>query len=146
MKRLSGTIPEHIAQRVAALRALDAALSECLPADCAAHCQAAGLSDGTLHLVADSPAWRARLHFFSSRIINQISRLGKFHVSRISIRVGRPQQRDAAPAGTRRGRSIPPEAARGLASLARETTEPELRSVLERLARLGDSEQTNGQE
>lgn len=137
MKRLSGAIPEHIAQRIAGLRALDAALRECLPAECAAHCRAAGIDGSTLHLVADSPAWRARLHFYSSRIIRQISGLGKSPVSRVRIRVGRPE----APLRAARLRpddpGIPPEAARGLASLARETGDPELRAVLERLSARG---------
>lgn len=135
MKRLGGAIPEHIAQRAAALRALDAALRECLPPDCASHCRAAGITDGTLHLVADSPAWRARLHFHSPEIIRHISGLGKSPVSRISIRVGRPEAPGPARKGPRGERGIPPEAARGLASLAGETADPGLRDVLERLSR-----------
>lgn len=135
MKRLSGAIPEHIAQRAAALRALDAALGECLPPECAAHCRAAGIADGTVHLVADSPAWRARLHFYSPQIIKQISGLSKSPVSRVSIRVGAPE----APGPIRKDapgdRGLPPEAARGLASLADETGDPGLRDVLQRLSR-----------
>lgn len=134
MKRLSGAIPEHIAQRIAGLRALDAALRECLPADCAAHCRAAGISDGTLHLVTDSPAWRARLHFYSSRIINQISGLGKSPVSRVRIRVARPEAASPGPPGREGAAGIPDDAARGLAALARDTDDAELRAVLDRLA------------
>lgn len=140
MKRLSGAIPEHIAQRIAGLKALDAALGECLPADCAAHCRAAGLADGTLHIVTDSPAWRSRLHFYSGRIINHIRRLGKSPVTRVQIRVARPEPPPRAQRGTGDGRPVPPEAARALASLARETADPELRAVLERLARRGRDE------
>jgi len=137
MKNLRGAIPGHIARRVATLRCLDDALRDCLPAECCNHCRAAGVSDGTLFLIADSPAWRARLHFYSSRIINHFSRLGKPPIVRIKVRVAHALgvRAPRRPAGS--ARTIPPETARGLASLARDTEDPALRQVLERLSAHG---------
>jgi len=135
MKRLDSTIPGHIAQRVATLRMIDDALRDCLPAECCAHCRAGGLADGVLHLVTDSPAWRARLHFYSRRIISHFSRLGKSSVSSVKVRVApavAPPARRKAPGPPR---SIPPDTARALTSLAAETGDDALRRVLERLAR-----------
>jgi len=139
MKQLRGAIPEHIAARIARLRPLDAALRECLPTDCAAHCRAAGISYRTLHVVADSPAWRARIRFHSQAIIKQINRLSNSPVERVDIRVGQPEAPGPPPAPKRRQPGVPASAARGFASLAAETDDDDLRRVLERLARRDDS-------
>jgi len=135
MKRLDSSIPGHIAQRVAALHLVDDALRACLPAECCAHCHAAGLTDGVLHLVADSPAWRARLHFYSRRIISHFSRLGKPRVESIRIRVGYAARAGAPAREMGPPRSIPPDTARALRSLADEVTDEDLRAALERVAR-----------
>lgn len=138
MKQLPGAVPAHIQQRVLTLRLLDQALRDCLPAECHAHCRAAGLSDGTLYVATDSPAWRTRLRFHSSQIISHVSRLGKFPVTRLELRVSRALEPPVhrAPAGP--ARAIPANSARAFASLAQETSDPGLRAVLERLARRGE--------
>lgn len=138
MKRLPGAFPAHIQQRVLTLRLLDQALRECLPAECHAHCRAAGLSDGTLYVATDSPAWRTRLRFYSSQIISHVSRLGKLPVTRLELRVSRAleppvRHRQAGPP-----RTIPDSSARAFAALAQDTPDAGLRAVLERLARRGD--------
>lgn len=137
MRTIQGAIPAHILQRVGLLRALDDALRDCLPAECSAHCRATGLADGTLHLVADSPAWRARLHLYSSRIIKHFRRLGKFSVERVKVRVGPGPA--PAPAARTPGpeRTLPPASARALRALADATGDPELQQALRRLARHG---------
>lgn len=137
MRALHGAIPAHILQRVGLLRALDEALRDCLPAECSAHCRATGLADGTLYLVADSPVWRARLHFYSNRIIRHFNRLGKFSLARVKIRVAHglepPRvEREPGPA-----RTLPAASARALRSLADEAGDPELARALRRLARHG---------
>lgn len=137
MKRLSGAIPGDIARRVASLQSLDAALRDCLPPECAAHCRVAGLSGTTLHLVADSPAWRARIGFYSREIIQHISRLRKSPVERLNIRVGRPEAPGPQRSALGGAPPMPRQAARAFAALAAETTDPELRKVLERLSRHG---------
>lgn len=137
MKRLPGAVPAHILQRVMTLRLLDEALRDCLPAECHGHCRAGGLSGGTLRLVADSPAWRTRLRFHSSRIISHISQLGNLPVKRVEIRVSRamePPRRTTHPGPPR---SMPADSARAFGALAADTPDPELRQVLERLARRG---------
>ncbi len=138
MKRLGGAIPEHLAARIARLRPLDAALRESLPTDCAAHCRAAGISQGTLRIIADSPAWRARIQFHSRSIVKQINRLSNSTVERVDVRVGRPEAPGRPPTPKRRRPGIPASAARGFASLAAQTDDDDLRRALERLARSSD--------
>lgn len=134
MKTLRGTIPAHIRQQVAHLRVLEDALRDCLPAECCSHCRVAGISGDTLLIVADSPAWRSRLHFYSDRIISHFSQVGKSAVDRVRIQVAAtggvqsPAPRRDPPL------RLPAEAARGFASLARDTDDPDLRRALERLA------------
>ena len=134
MKSIRGTIPAHIRQQVAQLRVLEDALRDCLPAECCSHCRVAGIYGETLLLVADSPAWRSRLHFYSDRIISHFSHLGKSPVQRVRIRVAAgcgiqpPAPRQDPPL------RLPAEAACGFASLARDTEDRDLRRALERLA------------
>ncbi|MDZ7786849.1 MAG: DUF721 domain-containing protein [Halofilum sp. (in: g-proteobacteria)] len=134
MKSIRGTIPAHIRQQVTQLRVLEDALRDCLPAECCNHCRVAGIFGETLLLVADSPAWRSRLHFYSDRIISHFSHLGKSPVHRVRIRVAAgtgiqpPASRCDPPL------RLPAEAAQGFASLARDTEDRDLRKALERLA------------
>lgn len=142
MKSIRGTIPAHIRQQVAHLRFLEDALRDCLPAESYSHCRVAGIFGETLLLVADSPAWRSRLHFYTDRIISHFSHLGKsptqslgkspIHRVRIRVAAGSgvepPAPRRDAPL------RLPDEAARGFASLARDTDDHDLRRALERLA------------
>lgn len=134
MKSIRGTIPAHIRQQVAQLRVLEDALRDCLPEECCNHCRVAGIFGETLLLVADSPAWRSRLHFYTDRIISHFSHLGKSPVHRVRIRVTAgagiqpPAPRCDPPL------RLPAEAAQGFASLARDTEDRDLRKALERLA------------
>lgn len=137
MRALHGAIPAHILQRVRLLRTLDEALRDCLPAECGVHCRATGLEDGTLYLIADSPVWRARLHFCSSRIISHFSRLGKFSVTRVKIRVGHGLEPPAIDRVQGPARTLPAPSARAFRALADATGDPELQRALRRLARHG---------
>lgn len=142
MKSVRGTIPAHILRRIAELRQLETVVQDCLPAECYRHCRVAGVSNGVLTLVVDSPAWRARLHFYSSRIIRDCRRSGKFGVERVRVRVGRPDP--VSPPAPRRDapRRLPPASARAFAALAELTADPELCRALERLASDGDGNET----
>lgn len=137
MRPLNGAIPAHILQRVGLLRALDEALHDCLPGECSAHCRATGLVDGTLYLVADSPVWRARLHFYSNRIIRHFNRLGKFPVTRVKIRVGHALEPPPVRHAPGPERTLPAASARALRLLADTTEDAELQRALRRLARHG---------
>ncbi len=134
MKSIRGTIPAHIRQQVTQLRVLEDGLRDCLPAECCNHCRVAGIFGETLLLVADSPAWRSRLHFYTDRIICHFTHMAKFPVQHVKIRVTAgtgvqpPQPRRDPPL------RLPAEAARGFASLARDTDDRDLRRALERLA------------
>ncbi|MEX0607013.1 MAG: DUF721 domain-containing protein [Halofilum sp. (in: g-proteobacteria)] len=140
MKRLPGAVPAHILQRITTLRLLDEALRECLPAECQAHCRAAGLSGHTLHLVTSSPAWRTRLRFHSTRIINHVGQLGNVTVTRVDIRVRRTIEAVRPLKKTGVPRTIPSHSARAFAALAEETEDAGLKGALQRLARHGRDE------
>lgn len=135
---MPGAVPAHIQQRVLTLRLLDQALRDCLPAECHAHCRAAGLSDGILYLATDSPAWRTRLRFHSDRIISHVRGLGKFPVTRLELRVSRSLEPPVARTHAGPARAIPASSARAFGALAQETSDSGLRAVLERLARRGE--------
>lgn len=134
MKRIRGTIPAHLVQRAARLRVLEEALRDCIPAECCNHCRVAGIFGDTLVLIVDSPSWSARVRFYSPRIISHFRDLGKSEVGRIRTRVG--IVRTSGPAAPRRDPPLrmPAETARGFASLAHDTDDPELRQALARLA------------
>lgn len=137
MKTVRGAIAGPIARHVNELRQIDAMLRDCLPADCCAHCRAARLDAGTLYLVADSAAWRARLHFYSARIIRHFNRMDKFPLQRIRVRVGRVNPPEP-PRNRRPGPSpIPADTARAFGTLAGEVDDPGLRRALQKLAQRG---------
>lgn len=139
MKPVRGALPPRILQQISILSRIEEILQECLPAACRPHCRASRLEDGTLYLVADSAAWRARLHFHSAGIIRHFKRLGKFPVEHVRVRVGRLTE-IRHPERTRQAPSpIPATTARALALLADETDEPGLRSALKRLATRGEA-------
>jgi hypothetical protein len=137
MKTVRGAIAGPLFQQVSLLRQLDGILRDCLPAECCDHCRAARLDAGTLHLVTDSAAWRARLHFYSARIIRHFNRIDKFPLQRVRVRVGRVTPSEPAPPARPGPAPIPPDTARAFATLAGEVDDPGLRRALERLAARG---------
>lgn len=142
MKSVRGTIPAHILRKVAELRELDNILQDCLPAECYRRCQAAGLSNGTLTLIAESPAWRARLHYYSDRIIRHYRRSGKSGIERVRVRVGRSTPVQTPTPRRDPPRRLPRGSARTFAALAESTIDPDLRRALERLANSGNDDGT----
>lgn len=144
MKPVRGVLPPRVLQQVSILHRIEKDLRDCLPADCCTHCRAARLEDGILHLVADSAAWRARLHFHSARIIRHFRRLGKFPVERIRVRVGRLAEADVPGRPRAAPRPIPATTARALEQLAEETDDPGLRRALKRLAEHGGTDDPAG--
>lgn len=139
MKPVRGALPPQILQQISTLGRIEGILQECLPAACRPHFRASRLEDGTLHLVADSAAWRARLHFHSAGIIRHFKRLGKFPVERVRVRVGRLAE-IRHPESTRQAPTpIPAATARALDLLADETDDPGLRRALKRLATRGET-------
>jgi len=134
MKTVRGAIAGALFQHVSMLRQIDGMLRDCLPAECCDHCRAARLDADTLYLIADSAAWRARLHFYSARIIRHFNRIDKFSLQRVRVRVGRVTPPAAAPPARPGPAPIPADTARAFATLAREVEDPGLRRALERLA------------
>jgi hypothetical protein len=140
MRNLRGVIPSHLRQRADTLGVLDQWLTGCLPADCRPHCRVSGMDGDTLVLVADSPAWRSRIHFLGDSIIRHFQRLDKLAIERVRVRVG-PAQPPARPRARRSGITEPPAAAaRALEELATEVDDEVLAASLRRLARRRQSE------
>lgn len=137
MKTVRGAISGRLFEHVSTLQKIEGMLRDCLPAECCDHCRAARLDAGTLYLVADSAAWRARLHFYSPRIISHFNRMDKFPVQRVQVRVGHAVPPEK-PAPARPGPSpVPATTARAFAALAGEVDDPGLRRALNRLAERG---------
>lgn len=137
MRSLGSLIPSHLRQRVATLRTLDELLADCLPTDCRSHCRAGGITDGSLVLVCDSPAWRSRIHFYSDHILKHFNRLDNISISRVKVRVGRPEAPQRPPPQRPAGGRPPAATARALDELADDTEDPALADTLRRLARHG---------
>lgn len=137
MRALPGVIPSHLRQRVTTLAVLEQQLNICLPAECRPHCRVAGVDGDTLVLIADSPAWRSRIHFAASQIIGHFNQLDKFSLTRLRIRVGRPEP-EAPP---RRSRTPGDEPSAGVArafeQLADDVDDEQLAASLRRLAARG---------
>lgn len=140
MKTVRGAISSRLVEQVSTLQQIEGILRDCLPAECCDHCRAARLDAGTLHLVADSAAWRARLHFYAPRIISHFNRMDKFPVQRVQVRVGRTATPEQPPPARPGLGPIPSTTARAFASLAEEVDDPTLRRALHRLARHGPKE------
>jgi predicted nucleic acid-binding Zn ribbon protein len=61
----------------------------------AAHCQPSRLEDGTLHVVADSPAWATQLTYLQGKLLDRLAaECGHGLVRRIQVRTneGRPRR------------------------------------------------------
>lgn len=137
MRSLRGVIPSHLRQRVATLAVLEQLLTECLPTDCRRHCRVAGVEGDTLILVADSPAWRSRIHFSARQIIGHFNQLDKFSLTRLRIRVGRPDPEAPPHRGRMPGDEPSAGVARAFEQLAAEVDDQRLAASLRRLAARG---------
>lgn len=135
MKSLETYIPLPIAAQLAQLQKINRALYEIIPIEFLGHIQAAGnpQQNGVLHIYADAPAWAAKLRFYKSNIVAGLtSRLG-LSIKSVHISI-HPKGGDRKPHSFKRP-SLSNNSAQLLASLAKNTEDPELKRALSALAK-----------
>jgi hypothetical protein len=133
-KYTGGGLYAQLLSRARELMALDARLHALIPAPLNEHCSVLSIRDGTLVLAADSPVWAARLRYYTSQLVNQLSGRQTVTVRTIRIRVHPPEKsfvaRHRQPALRLTSRN-----AMLLRRAAGSVTDPGLKSALLRLAR-----------
>ncbi|MEJ2095242.1 MAG: DUF721 domain-containing protein [Gammaproteobacteria bacterium] len=91
-KYTGGGLYAQLLSRARELMALDARLHALIPAPLNEHCSVLSIRDGTLVLAADSPVWAARLRYYTSQLVNQLSGRQTVTVRTIRIRVHPPEK------------------------------------------------------
>ncbi|MCC6207745.1 MAG: DUF721 domain-containing protein [Gammaproteobacteria bacterium] len=110
-----------------------------LPPSFQQHCRVAGITQQTLILHADSPAWATKLRYYCPQLPADLCQLPDFRqLTDIRIKVIPPEflqtSRQTSPPVRR---SLPPSAARLLRDVAATTSNAPLRDALLRLATRG---------
>ena len=103
-----------------------------LPLPLSLHCTVGGLRDGRITLVADTPAWAARLRFHGPALLQKLGR----GLSQVRVIISPPRQDRQPP---RRRAQLSESSARLLGDTASGVDDPQLRAALLRLARRGRS-------
>jgi hypothetical protein len=136
VRQLLGSPLSPLGRLVAAGRhqdAANAALQEFLEEPLKGRVCVARASSETLTLVADSPAWSARVRYLTPQILDHLrSRLENPRLRNVKI-VTRPTESRRPPPPPRRPR-LSGRAAELLTSVARASDDPALAAALERLA------------
>lgn len=125
---------EHsaIPHKVRALAVLERQILSLLPPEFAPHCRVAGVTGGRLLLVADTPAWAARLRFQGTQLVQHLGRVGTVTVRTVQVRIIPPID-ETRPAPRRIRLSA--ENARLLEQTAKGIRDARLAQALTRLAR-----------
>lgn len=129
---------EHvdIPHKVRALAILENQILSLLPPEFATHCRVAGVRGDRLLLVADTPAWAARLRFRSAQLVKHLvehpGRSGVVTVRTVQVRII-PPVTEVKPTPRRTRLSV--ENAQLLEQTARGIQDPRLAQALARLAR-----------
>jgi len=133
-KFTGGGLYTQLLSRARKLMALDAHLHALIPPPLNEHCSVLSIRDGTLMLAADSPVWAARLRYYTSQLVKQLSGRQTVTVRTVRIRVHPPEKpfvaRRRQPASRLTSRN-----ATLLRQAAGSVTDPGLKSALLRLAR-----------
>ena len=115
------------------LAELDGALREFLGEPLGQHCRVANVTDRTVTLLADSPAWCSRLRFRGTEVLQHLRRItGRPAFSHIVVRVRPPHA--VRPEPLRRRPRLSGATAKLLRSVAAGTEDQRLRNALLRLA------------
>lgn len=123
---------QSLLQQSQQLKQLNAQLAHLLPLPLSLHCTAAGVSNRTLTLLVESPAWATRLRLQTPSIIKG---LRNFQIEALTVKVRPPQTTPQTPSRARPRMS--PETANLLNNLAETTGDPKLKLALLRLAKNG---------
>lgn len=132
LERFGTSEHSDIPHKVRALAVLENRVLSLLPPEFAPHCRVAGLTGGRLLLVADTPAWAARLRFQGTHLVQHLGRVGTVTVRTVQVRIIPPvDETKPAPRRTR----LSAENARLLEQTAKGIQDPRLAQALTRLAR-----------
>ncbi len=135
LDQVGNSDPLSLTQRVRKLVLFERQVLACLPQELAVHCQVAGVRDGSLRLVTDSPSWAARLRFQEPLLIKALAGLGQRETRRIQVKVAPKEQPRSLPTHTFK---MTADNARLLEQTARAISDPNLAQALLRLAKRGD--------
>lgn len=119
------------------LLAWSTAVEQLLPDSHRAHCRVANVRNHTLVLLADSPAWAARLRFHAPTILRKLELDHKLSLRRVQIRVDPEAVR--APRRRVRRTGLSTHSGHLLRQAAQAVEDPQLKAALERLARRASS-------
>lgn len=120
---------QGLLQHTQQLKQLNAQLAHLLPLPLSLHCTAAGVSQQTLTLLAESSAWATRLRLQAPSIIRGLQ---SFNIRTLTVKI-QPVQK-AATATSRSRPKMSTDTANLLNDLAETTSDPKLKSALLRLA------------
>lgn len=108
-------------------------LLQCLPSNLSAHCRFVSLNGGKLTLSTDTSVRASQLRFYQQLILERVKNIPEFaQVATLKV-VITPQK--AKPVMTRPGMHISQETAQLLKEEALHTQDPDLRKILEKLAK-----------
>lgn len=125
----------RLAQRAAALDALDRALRQTLPTSLRDQVRFAQVRGDRLVFLASSPAWASRLRLMQTQLLATARALGT-HASSVTVKVV-PQPTAATEPD--RSKPLSPAAAVHLKAAAVSVTDPELRALFLELASLAET-------
>ncbi len=137
-RRIPQTTPpslSRLVQRAKLLRSIALAIREFLPGSLANHCQPGNISDYTLSIYVNSPAWATRLRFFSPELIKFLqTRFRAVDIRHIRIAV-KPGSVEQSALDSELHYSISQENAQVLLQAAATAHSPRLSAALRRLAK-----------
>ena len=131
----------QVIQRSEDLQQWGEELQQRLAAPLCTHCHLANIRNDTAVVQCDSPVWASRLRYQSAVVLAHINEIQHQHdVKRLQISVRPP----SPSTGTTRGpkASLSEESSQHLASVAKNTNDPLLRSMLLRLSGRGRTDST----
>ncbi len=134
METISQLIRPEILNRTRQLAQLTRLLHACLPLNCQPHLSVAGVHDGELVLVADSPVWVNRLRMYTQSMLDMLAEHSNFEINRIRIRRA-PAELRKSPPPRRKLRHLSRDSARLIRQTAGSVEDEHLQQALLRLAR-----------
>jgi hypothetical protein len=134
MKSLGSCIPTPIALQLAQLQKINRALYEIIPIEFLGHIQTAGNPQtGILHIYADSPAWATKLRFYKPAIVSGLTAHTGLAIKSVLISI-HPKAVNHKAASLKKPH-LSKNSAHLLATLAKNTDDPELKRALSALAK-----------
>ena len=118
---------------------LTAILYQCLPVDFIGRCTLIGYETGSISIVAESPAWAARLRYHSRDILKHFQNTVSQDCRKVTVRVKRRPSGLKPETARQDSLKLPAATANAMLQLADQVTEPNLAAALKRLAKRANS-------